>query len=110
MIEKVILDYLSDALDVPVYLEMPEQMPSSFVLIERTGGGETNLINRATFICQSYATSLYKAAQLNEALKTALRAAPASAAVFRAKLNSDYAYTDPDLKRHRYQAVFEFTY
>ena len=89
MIEKTILDYLSDCLpDVPVYMEVPADRPAVFVVIEKTGSSRINHIDSATIAVQSYAASLYDAAALN----------------------SDYNYTDTTSKHYRYQAVFDVTF
>lgn len=110
MIEKIILDYLSASLDVPVYMEEPEYLPESYVILEKTGSGETNRINSATIAIQSYAMSLYDTVVLNEAVKTAMRNLPTVEKVFGSKLNSDYNFTDINTKRYRYQAVFDVNY
>ncbi|MEI3522518.1 MAG: hypothetical protein V8Q40_16595 [Anaerosacchariphilus sp.] len=47
MIETTVLDYLSDKLDVPVYMEEPEKPPKQYVIIEKTGSGRKNYINSA---------------------------------------------------------------
>lgn len=110
MIERTVLNYLEAQLSVPVYMEMPEDMPASFVLVEKTGSGRDNHINRATLAIQSYAPSLEGAAELNELVKAAMDAMPDTEDVFRSKLNSDYNYTDTSVKRYRYQAVYDLTY
>lgn len=110
MIEKTVLDYLAGRVTVPVYMEMPEEMPASFVLVEKTGSGVDNRIQRATFALQSYAPSMYEAAELNYLVKAAMDAMPETENVFRCKLNSDYNYTDTSIKRYRYQAVYDLTY
>lgn len=50
-------------------METPETMPETYVLIEKTGSGMNNHIKSATFAIQSYASSLYEAASLNEIVK-----------------------------------------
>ena len=107
MIEKIILDYLSEGLTEPVYMEEPEVKPETFVLIEKTGGGKTNHISFATLAVQSYAPSMYEAAALNERVKTAMENAIALDEIVRVTLNSDYNYTNTASKRYRYQAVFD---
>ena len=84
MIELTVLHYLESQLDVPVYMAMPEEMPGSFVLSEKTGSGE--------------------------AVKAAMDTMADTENVFRARLNSDYNYTDTSVKRYRYQAVYDLTY
>lgn len=110
MIELTVRDYLSRALTVPVCMEVPEQAPESFVLIEKTGSGMTDFICRATLAIQSYAPTLYAAAQLNECVKEALSAMTYTENIVSAKLNSDYNFTDTASKRYRYQAVFDLIY
>lgn len=110
MIEESVRRYLLAVLDVPVLLEVPEQTAESFVVLEKTGSSAANLICRATLAVQSYAPSLYEAAQLNERVKAALAHMPDTENIASAKLNSDYNFTDTASKRYRYQAVFDFVY
>lgn len=110
MIETIVLNYLSEALSVPVSMEVPEDPPDQFVVIEKTGGGEENHIKSATLAIQSVADSLYQAAVLNEAVKTAMDGISALDSIGRASLNSDYNFTDTATKRFRYQAVFDVIY
>ena len=110
MIEKIVLDYLNDALNVPVYMEMPEDKPDRFVLIEKTGSSRENYIDFATITIQSYAESLYYASALNEDVKQAMDDIIALDTVSRAELNSDYNFTDTETKRYRYQAVYDLVY
>lgn len=107
MIEKIILDYLSERLTEPVLMEEPEAKPETYVLIEKTGSGETNHIGSATIAVQSYAPSLYEAAALNERVKTAMKSAITMDEIVKVTLNSDYNYTNTASKRYRYQAVFD---
>jgi len=115
MIELTVLNYLqacftTSAGSIPVYMETPVEMPETFILVEKTGSGVTNKVNRATFAIQSYAPTLYEAAALNEEVKAFLDAMPDTQPVFRSKLNSDYNYTDTSTKRYRYQAVYNITF
>lgn len=109
MIEKVILDYLSTALSVPVRMERDDSL-TNYVLIEKTGSGETNYIKRATIAVQSYAGTLYEAAELNEDVKEAMQDITLLANVSRCALNSDYNFTDSAKKVYRYQAVFDLVF
>lgn len=110
MIEKIMLDYLSTALDVPVYMEAPENAPESYVLIEKTGSSENNHIKEATLAIQSIAPSLYKAACLNELVKDAMSKSISLGSIAKAKCNSDYNFTDTTTKSYRYQAVYDVVY
>ena len=109
MIEKIILDYLSVRLPCPVCMEIPEGGATPpFVVIEKTGGGVIdNCVWTATLALQSYGSTLYDAAQLNETVKGVMAAAVALPEIARARLNSDYNYTDTTKREYRYQAVFD---
>lgn len=114
MIEKIVLDYLTDTLSVPVYMEVPEYNPNpnaqTFVVIEKTGSSETNHIYNATFVIQSYSDTLYHAAVLNESVKGAMKNIISLDEVTRCELTGDYPFTRISTKQPRYQAVFELTH
>ena len=111
MIEQRLLEYLNSSLSpIPCYLEMPEDPTGQFVIIEKTGSSITNRITKANFAIQSYADSLYDAAALNEQVKAAMDSMLELGTISKVELNSDYNFTDTDLKAYRYQAVFVLTY
>lgn len=113
MIEQIIYDYLETSLSgdrIPVYMERPETPPSCYVLIEKTGGGEENYIQRATLAVQSINTSLRDTAVLNEKIKAFMRAAISLDKIAKVECNSDYNFTDSSTKTYRYQAVFDIRY
>lgn len=121
MIELTVIKYLSNLCDpIPVYAEMPAEMPGTFVIVEKTGSNRDNSINAATIAVQSYAPTMYEAATLNETIKNFMDALPYAQQVFRwldeyetifrCKLNSDYNYTDTSMKKYRYQAVYDLTF
>lgn len=110
MIEKNVLDYMNDVLEVPVYMEMPETQPEEFVLIEKIGSSTENFINSATIALQSYAGSLYLAAALNEKVKEAMDNIIILDDIFKSQLNTDYNFTDTTKKKYRYQAVYDLVY
>lgn len=110
MIEKTILDYLGEHLSVPVYMEEPISKPASYVLIERTGSSESDLIETTTLALQSYGASLYDAAVLNMAVKARIKQAVELPSVSAVYINSDYNFTDTETKRYRYQCVAVVTH
>lgn len=110
MIELIVLDYLNNALDVPVYMEKPASAPNEFVLIQKTGSSEENFIKNASFAVQSYSDSLYGAAVLNEEVISAMKEIIGLDTVSRSDLNSDYEFTDTTTKNYRYQAIFDLVY
>lgn len=110
MIEKIILDYLNDNLEVNAYMEKPKSPEASYLLVEKTGGGENNHIFNATIVIQSIAETMYKAASLNEEVKGLMSGAVSLDEVVKVELNSDYNFTDTTTKQYRYQAVFDITH
>ena len=110
MIEKTILDYLNEHLTVPAYMEEPIDKPASYVLIERTGSSESDLIETTTLALQSYGASLYDAAALNMAVKAQIKQAVELPTVSSVHINSDYNFTDTETKRYRYQCVAVVTH
>lgn len=109
MIEKVVRDYLSEKLQVNVYLEVP-QNETTFVVIEKTGSSEENNIARTTIALQSYGESLYKTAELNYQVIEKMKEIIELDEISDCELNSDYNFTDTETKRYRYQAVFDITH
>lgn len=109
MIEEVVRDYLAGRLDTGVYLEVP-QKETDFVVVEKTGSSEENLISRATVAVQSYGHSLFEAAQLNMRTIDAMKDIIELDDISSCDLISDYNFTDTETKRYRYQAVFDIVY
>ena len=110
MIEVAILNHLKTKLDVPVFLERPEQIEVPFVLFERTSGsGKHGLIN-GTFAFQSYADSKFKTIELNQKTKKAVESLIELDVISGVHLNNDYDFTDTRRKEYRYQAVFFINY
>lgn len=109
MIEVFLYNYLNSVLDVKAYMEKPLN-DKEYVLIEKTGSGRIDHINRAVIAIQSYAETLYKAAELNEKVKVAMENITDLDEISNCSLNSDYNYTDTTTKQYRYQAVFNLTY
>jgi len=110
MIEKIVYEYLKNNLNVPCYTEMPKETPNEFVLIEKTGSSRMNHINTATITLQSYSTSLYKSALLNENVKEAMDNIISLNSIGKSQLNSDYNFTDTSKRRYRYQAVYDLVF
>lgn len=110
IIEVTIRNHLSDILDVPVELEKPEPAPDEYILFQKTGSGRSNYLGSSTFAFQSYSTSKYKAAVLNEKVKDAVDSLINLNEISRVQLNSDYDFTDTTTKQYRYQAVYDINH
>lgn len=110
-IEKIIREYLDTELDVACLMEIPaEDIPDSFVIVEKTGSGEDEHLYQATIALKSYAPTLYLASELNEQVKEAMDGIIELDRVTKSQLNSDYNYTDTATKKYRYQAVYDITH
>lgn len=110
MIEKTVLNYLDGVLDVPVHMERQKNATAPYVLIELTAGDDTNHIRNATVAVQSYAKSLYEAAELNDKVLKAMADIDGLTNVSKCSINSYYNYTNTTTKEYRYQAVFNLVY
>ena len=110
MIEKIIRDYLLTVLNVPVYVDVPANPGDSYVVIDRTGGSETEYIRSATVAVQSYGGRKTTAAALHEQILALLPAIATGEKVSACNVNAEYDYTDEETKRYRYQAVFDIVY
>lgn len=120
MIERTIYEYLLEQFQgagVGVYMQIPDPDPvptleesDPFIVIEKTGSSMENWVCESTVAVQSYAGTLYKAADLNRQVIATMFGAIALDEITRVELNSDYNFTDPETKRPRYQAVFDITH
>ena len=112
MIETAILEHIAGLLGVPAYMEMPEELPEKFVILEKTGGGMADRVRSATFAIQSCSTArLSDAAALSKEAMSAMESSILLPQVASCRLNSgDYNFTDTEMKLYRYQAVYDIIY
>ena len=112
IIEEIILNFLSEKVNIPVLTEKQKKdNPKQYYLIEKTGGTTNNHIKRSTITIQSYGNSLYEASIFNEQVKYQMEYnAIALEQIVSVSLNSDYNYTDTTTKEYRYQAVFDIVH
>ena len=110
MIEKTILNYLNEHLEVGVYMEVPENLPETFVLVEKVDSGRTNFISSATFALRSFSGSLLNAAELNEAVKEVMDGITELDEISACRFDRDYNFTDTSTKKYRYQSLYVITH
>lgn len=106
----MIRDYLLTVLNVPVYIDVPAKPGSTYVVIQKTGGGEREHIRSATIAVQSYGPSRFKASELHEEVLSKLPAIADGVKVSACDLNAEYNFTGTDIKAYRYQAVYDIIY
>lgn len=122
MIETILRGYLDAALntggtEIPVLLELPEVpsesypvWPEKLVVLEKVGGSKTNQISSASFAIQSYGSTLYNAAVLDEDVRAVMEGFAALDDVSACRLSSNYNHTDTRMKVYRYQSVYDITH
>ena len=111
MIEKTVIDYLSARLSVPVGAQTPPGPPESYVVVERTGGGEKDGLQAAVIALRCTDASLFGAISLCTVVADALKTMPAHVAnVSSARRESTYNQTDLRTKSWRYTTIFRVYY
>lgn len=87
---------------IQAFMEVPENRPRRFVTVERTSGGEINLVDRPVLAVQFWAESRYQASEGARLLAHILQDLPASVPELgRCKVESIYNF--PDDRQPRYQ-------
>ena len=109
MIETLIIDYLSEHLEVFVGMEAPEQT-TDYVLIDKTGSSRTNHIITSSFAIQSYGATLYDAMLLNSEVTEAMEGFIELDQITKVELETDYNFTDTETKQYRWQSVYNITH
>ena len=110
-IELIVLNYLADAQDVPVYAEEPASPGDKYIIVEKVGSSQSNRLDSALIAVQSYASSMVDTLELNRAVKLLMQRSPeVLQEITRCKCTGDYNHPDLSTNRYRYQAVFDITY
>lgn len=105
MIEKTVLDQLTQSLRHPVYMEIPEKMPDKFYILRKADSGRADMVDMAMFTLRSYAGTLYEAAEMNEAAVEALDALSDLDGIYSSYRMGDYPFDQSEIKKYCYQAV-----
>ena len=111
LIEKIVRDYLAEQIDrIPVYLELPQNIPPRYIVIQKTGSSRRNRLRSAVLAVQSIGRTLADAAAINEMVINAMDGIVEMPEVSACYLNSDYMFSNTATKERRYQAVFNVTH
>lgn len=112
MIEVLVLNYLKDHLDVPVFAVMPDlsKVSGGFVVIEKTFQQRKNHTNEVNIAIQSYGDSLYKAIELDQKVQAIMDDFNYLDNIAGSRLTNDYNFTDTTTKKYRYQAIYKINY
>lgn len=111
MIELRLLTYLG-ALDIPVYMEMPENFAAPLIIIEKTSGSRVGpKIYAATFAVQCYDETLFKTAELAYRVRDLMEDFGNVVSICKCKLNAGpYEFNHSMRREYRYQLVYDVTY
>ncbi len=109
MIEKIMVRYLNDV-GITAFMEVPEDPPNEFVIVEKTGSRRSSMLESSTVAVQSYAGTLTKAAEINDQAKTVILDMDSLYEISSVELQSDYFFPDEQTKKYRYQAVFDIAH
>lgn len=111
MIEKLLIAYLNNEMDVPVYAEKPiKDIPSQYIVLRLIDSGIVNKINAATVSFESYAESLLQAAELNDKLQEKLFDAITLDEISSSTLGGSSRNIDIQTKAYCYESIFNFYY
>lgn len=109
MIETLLIDYLSEHLEVFVGMEAPKQT-TDYVLVDKTGSSRNNHIITSSFAIQSYGATLYDAMLLNQEVTEVMEGLIEFDQITRVELETDYNFTNTATKQYRWQAVYSITH
>lgn len=107
MIELIVLRYLESVLNIPILTEANNKEQEEFITIEKLGGGMENHLYFSTISIQSYSDTKYHAAMLSKKVIEAMGGLVKLDDISKVRLVNDYDFTDTEMKRFRYQAIFE---
>lgn len=111
MIEKIVIDYLSGALAVPVAAEVPPGPPERFCTVQKTGQDERDGLLAALIAVRSTAPSKWETMQLSAAVRAAMALLRAEEInVFSARCTTEYDDTKTNPPEYGYKAVFRVVY
>lgn len=106
-VEAWLIAHLSEALGVPAYADVPEERPSEFVTVERTGGASELFRDMPTVAVQCWAVTRYEASEMALKARDACMDYGSAPNVCRVSVQSMYDFPDPDSRQPRYQLVVE---
>lgn len=108
--EMLVANYLNaQNLGATAYYDNPSELPSTFIVVERTGGGfEQRVTGRPMLDVQCWAESRPQAAALADSVRAVVVAMPDELPnVFGVSVTSTFRDTDLEAMRPRYHVVFE---
>lgn len=110
-IEKRVRAYLKAKLNIPVYLEEPEEKVTKYAIVEKVGSSVENYIYGAMINVTCYDSTLSLTADLNDEIVEYMERMPdEDLKIYDCFLNSEYNATETSTHRYRYESLFDMTY
>ena len=109
-IEKIVIDYLKNKLNIPAYAEKPENAPDEYLIVERVGGSISNFIRMSEISVRCISTTMYNASVLNDKVISAMLDIDDCNPISHCSLEEDSNYTDTTTKRYRNRSIFKVVY
>ena len=91
---------------IEAFMDVPADRPVRFVTVERTGGGERNIVDRSTLAVQFWAESRYQASEGAHLLTQILPELAATTPLL-GHCRAVSVYSFPDERQARYQLTVE---
>lgn len=113
MIENIILQYLSEILNVPVSLETPEENHDQYIVFEVVDREKENFIDAVTVEFNSYADTKYNAALLDKSVRKSIENMISISNITSVEIGSGRSSGDnydSELKKYRYRCYFNIYY
>lgn len=107
MIEKILYKYLTEKLEIPVFLEYPKDEPEEYIVFVKTSSTQRNLIYTSSFDIYTHSLSMYKTITLTERLKEVMKEIIEVPEIMHAEFISDYEASDTTTKTYRYKAIYD---
>ena len=107
MIDTIIRDYLLEQIEnIAIVFEQPANRPSSFILLQKIDGGETNKLKASTFSIKTKALKQYDSAVLNENIKDAMLGIAVLDEISGIRQGGEYGRIDTSNTMYEYETIW----
>lgn len=110
MVDVEILNRLKALLSLNVYMEVPDDAPEEFYVIQFVKGECRHGLAEMSIIAQSYGNTMYRACDMNKDMEAALESLITEDYIRDISRNGSYPYNKTDIKQYRYQCLFDVSY
>jgi len=110
MVDVDILNKLKTLLSLNVYMEVPDDAPEEFYVIQFVKGECRHGLAEMSIIVQSYGNTMYRACTMSKDMEDALESLISEDYIRDISRNGSYPYNKPDIKQYRWQCLFDVSY